>query len=104
MTPSEYLKLAMQDLKVLPADWCDYILKIMHDGGKWGVVYIPESIPQKYYSRMQVTWTVMAFKILFANAVQKYTLIQRHKMLCDVLKNNEMLYGAIKNARESAGR
>lgn len=106
ITPSEYLKSAMQGFKVLPADVCDHLLKTMHNSeGVWGAVYIPESIPQKYHARMQATWTVMAFKILFAKAVQKYTLMQRHKMLCDALEHNKMLCDVLKNVgRESAGR
>ena len=98
ITPSEYLKLARQDFKNLPADVCDDLLKQAHNSeGGWNILYILESIPKKYHARMQAVWAVMVFKILFTNATHKYTLLQRHKMLSDALKYTG-------NVRESAGR
>jgi len=84
VTPSQYLKAARQDFKNLPADICNDLLN-----GEWSaakhILYIPDYIPSKYHARMQATWTVMVFKILFANATNRYSLIQRHKMLQNAL-------------------
>ena len=97
-TPSEYLKLARQDFKDLPADVCNDLLQVADksDGG-WHILYIPGYIPQKYHARMQAAWTAIAFRILFAGATDKYTLMQRHEMLNKVFR-------CIGNVRESAGR
>jgi len=86
ITPSEYLKLAGQDFQNLPAGVCNTLLELAKnsDGGV-NVISIPDYISKKYHARMQAAWTVMAFKILFANATNKYSLIQRHKMLRNAL-------------------
>lgn len=82
MKPTEYLNAARQDFFNLPADVCDSILARVDRLGV-GIQYlaIPDSIPKKYHARMQAVWTVMIYKILFANATRKYTLQQQHQIL-----------------------
>ena len=82
MTPSQYLKLVRQDFQHLPADICDMELENAEKSASGLAAFdIPSYIPAKYHARMQATWKVMLFGILFVNATRKYSLIQRHKLL-----------------------
>ncbi len=82
ITPSQYLKSARRDFKLLPADVCDEILDgVMKSDSGVQRLDVPGYIPAKYHARMQAAWTTMIYKILFANASRKYSLVQRHKIL-----------------------
>lgn len=82
MTPSKYLKSAKQDFQHLPADICDEVLAGVENADSGAqVLALPDCIPAKYHARMQQTWTVMVYRILFERASRKYSLMQRHKIL-----------------------
>lgn len=82
MKPAEYLRNARQEFENLPADICDKILDGVCNADTGAqCLYIPDDIPARYHSRMQAAWTAMAYKILFANALRKYSLVLRHKIL-----------------------
>jgi len=80
--PSQYLQSARRDFVNLPADVCDEILDDVEKAER-GMQVLPiiYEIPVKYHARMNKVWTLMVYKILFANATKKYTLVQRHKIL-----------------------
>jgi len=82
VTPTKYLVYVRWVMQNMPAEFCEVVLNgIAKEYVEFRAFSMPDYIPVKYHPRMHKVWKTMALRTLFENAVRKYTLAQRHKIL-----------------------
>lgn len=82
MAPSQYLKSVRWVMQNLPADVCGDVLDGIEKGEiDLRALMMPRYVPAKYHARMHEVWKTMVLGVLFSNALRKYSLMQRHRIL-----------------------